>query len=187
MQENQEVTSPFRKLANEELNRLSVEEFKTSSKLHLVVVLDNVRSLHNIGSIFRTCDAFRVASIFLCGISATPPHREIHKSALGAENSVDWKYFAQTEEALSFLRANGYKLITVEQTKNSTLLGDFNPSVNEKYGLIFGNEVHGVSQPVTDLSDMTLEIPQLGTKHSFNVSVTAGIVLWDLFRKLQIS
>ncbi len=182
---DREFSGPFRKLGIEELNRLSVEEFKTAPKIPVTVILDNVRSLHNIGSIFRTCDAFRIESLFLCGISATPPHREIHKSALGAEDSVSWQYFPSAIEAVQYLKEKGYTLITVEQTENSKKLEDFVPVQNCSYGLVFGNEVRGVSQQIADQSDLALEIPQLGTKHSFNVSVTAGIVLWEFFKTMH--
>ncbi len=185
MSYDRKSSGPFRKLGTEELNRLSVQEFKTAPKIPVTVILDNVRSLHNIGSIFRTCDAFRIETLFLCGISATPPHREIHKSALGAENSVSWQYYPSTIDAVNFLKKRGYTLITVEQTENSQKLEDFIPVRNSPYGLVFGNEVRGVSQQIADQSDLALEIPQLGTKHSFNVSVTAGIVLWEFFKTMH--
>ena len=174
----------MRKLKNEELNRLSIESYKLAEKLPIVLVLDNVRSLNNIGSIFRTADAFRIKSIFLCGITATPPHRDIHKTALGATDSVDWKYFKTTEKALLELKKNGYLILAVEQADNSILLNNFQPSKAEKFALIFGNEVHGVGSNVIEMADQCIEIPQSGTKHSFNVSVSAGIVLWDIYLNL---
>ena len=170
-----------RKLQNSELNRLSIDEFKQVQKLPLVVVLDNVRSQHNIGAAFRTSDAFRVESIFLCGISSTPPNAEIHKSALGSEDSVTWQYFENAIDAIAGLKQKGYKIIAVEQTTDSVMLNKFSPDANEKYALVFGNEVRGVSQQVVDASDLCLEIPQEGTKHSLNVSVSVGVVLWDFY------
>jgi tRNA G18 (ribose-2'-O)-methylase SpoU len=167
-----------RKLQNSELNRLTVEEFKRSPKLPVIVVLDNVRSQHNIGAAFRTGDAFRIESIFLCGISSTPPNAEIHKSALGAEDSVDWKYFENIDDVITFLKQNNYRIVAVEQTVDSMMLNDFSTEANEKYAFIFGNEVRGVSQSFVDASDFCIEIPQYGTKHSLNVSVSIGIVLW---------
>jgi len=164
-----------------ELNRKSINEFKQSKKMPLVVVLDNVRSLHNIGSIFRTCDAFLVETVYLCGISATPPHKEIHKTALGAEESVDWKYFETTMQAIDDLQTNGYAVWGVEQTHNSTSLEQFSVEPGKRYAVIFGNEVRGIEQDVLDRCDGCIEIPQFGTKHSFNVSVSAGIVLWECY------
>jgi len=177
----------MKKLSMDELNRKTINEFKQSEKLPLVVVLDNVRSLHNIGSIFRTCDAFLVETIYLCGISATPPHKEIHKSALGAEDSVDWKYFETTMQAVAYLQANGYGVWGVEQTHNSTSLEQFSMEQRKRYALIFGNEVRGIEQEALDRCEGCIEIPQFGTKHSFNVSVSAGIVLWECYRKLKFS
>jgi len=172
----------MKKLKNEELNRLNIEDFKIVSKNKIIIVLDNVRSLNNIGSVFRTSDAFKIESIYLCGITATPPNKEIHKTALGAENSVDWKYFTSTEEAILHLKNNGYMVIAIEQADKTTLLNNFNKVENYKYALIFGNEVEGVAQSIIDNSDSVIEIPQWGTKHSLNVSVTVGIVLWELVR-----
>ena len=169
-----------RKLLNSELNRLSVEEYGRVEKVPLIVVLDNVRSMHNIGSAFRSCDAFRVEKLILCGISATPPSAEIHKTALGAEDSVDWEYFEKTEDAVMRLKESGYKAIAVEQTASSVMLDKFVPDLSEKYALIFGNEVKGVRQETVDLCDLSIEIPQYGTKHSLNISVSIGVVLWDL-------
>jgi tRNA G18 (ribose-2'-O)-methylase SpoU len=168
----------------DELNRKSIIEFKQSEKLPLVVVLDNVRSLHNIGSIFRTCDAFLIETLCLCGITATPPHKEIHKTALGAEDSVDWKYFETTMQAINYLNANGYSVWGVEQTHNSTLLEQFSMEPGKRYAVIFGNEVHGIEHEVLERCKGCIEIPQFGTKHSFNVSVSAGIVLWECYRKI---
>ncbi|MDR2064473.1 MAG: RNA methyltransferase [Prevotellaceae bacterium] len=176
-----------RKLQNSELNRLSIEEFKLSPKLPIIVVLDNVRSQHNIGAAFRTSDAFRIESVFLCGISSTPPNAEIHKSALGAEDSVDWHYFANTANALTFLKQNEYRIISIEQAENSVMLNNFLPSQNEKYAFIFGNEVRGVSQSIVDASDLCIEIPQDGTKHSLNISVSIGIVLWEFYKNMHSS
>ncbi len=173
----------MKKLSMDELNRKSVGEFKQSRRLPLIVVLDNVRSLHNIGSIFRTSDAFLIEAIFLCGISATPPHKEIHKTALGAEESVDWKYFESTMQAVDYLQANHYALWGVEQTQNSTSLENFTIEDGKRYALVFGNEVRGIDQKVIDRCEGCIEIPQFGTKHSFNVSVSAGIVLWECYRK----
>lgn len=170
----------FRKLLNSELHRLSVEEFKSAEKSASVVILDNIRSLHNVGSVFRTCDAFRLGRIYLCGICACPPSPEIHKSALGAEFSVDWEYRENTVELVRQLKEEGYTIVSVEQTENSTGLGDFHPEEGRKFAYVFGNEVKGVSQEVVDASDLCLEIPQYGTKHSLNVSVSVGIVLWSV-------
>lgn len=168
-----------------ELNRISAEEFKKAEKLPLVVILDNVRSLHNIGSVFRTSDAFRVECIYLCGITATPPHPEMHKTALGAEFTVDWKYVNNAVEAVDNLRREGYVVFSVEQTENSIMLEDMRLEQGKRYAVVLGNEVKGVQQKVIDHSDGCIEIPQYGTKHSLNVSVTAGIVIWDLFKQLK--
>ena len=173
----------MKKLNMDELNRKTVDEFKQSRKLPLIVILDNVRSLHNIGSIFRTSDAFLIEAIYLCGISATPPHKEIHKTALGAEESVDWKYFETTTQAVEHLHANNYIVWGVEQTQNSTSLEYFTIEAGKRYALVFGNEVRGIEQGVIDCCEGCIEIPQFGTKHSFNVSVSAGIVLWECYRK----
>ena len=169
-----------------ELNRISAEEFKKANKLPLVVILDNVRSLHNIGSVFRTSDAFRVECIYLCGITATPPHPEMHKTALGAEFTVDWKYVNNAVEAVDNLRQEGYIVFSVEQAENSIMLEDMRLEQGKRYAVVLGNEVKGVQQEVIDHSDGCIEIPQYGTKHSLNVSVTAGIVIWDLFKQLKI-
>lgn len=175
----------MRKLKNSELDRKSLEEFKASDKTPIVIVLDNVRSLNNIGSVFRTSDALLIEAVYLCGITATPPHRELHKTALGAEDSVQWEYFKNTEDAVAKLKENGFDIYSVEQTENSVFLENFETNPNKKYGLIFGNEVKGVQQKIVDASDGCIEIPQFGTKHSFNISVSCGIVLWDLFSKMN--
>lgn len=168
-----------------ELNRISAEEFKKANKLPLVVILDNVRSLHNIGSVFRTSDAFRVECIYLCGITATPPHPEMHKTALGAEFTVDWKYVNNAVEAVDNLRQEGYVVFSIEQAENSIMLENIQLEQGKRYAVVLGNEVKGVQQEVIDHSDGCIEIPQYGTKHSLNVSVTAGIVIWDLFKQLK--
>jgi 23S rRNA (guanosine2251-2'-O)-methyltransferase len=175
----------MKKLLNEELNRKTIEEFKLAGKYPVMVVLDSVRSLNNIGSVFRTCDAFLVEGIFLCGITATPPHREISKTALGATASVHWKYFEKTIAAVQLLRTQGYRIYAVEQTVHSLALHELSISQDEKYALIFGHEIKGVEQEVLDLCDGAIEIPQHGTKHSLNIAVSAGIVLWDFFRFYQ--
>lgn len=175
----------MRKLKNNELNRLSVESFKKAEKMPVTIVLDNIRSLNNVGSVFRTSDGLKVEKIILCGITATPPNKEIHKTALGAEDAVVWEYFKNTEDAVSELREQGCIICSIEQVENSVLLPNFEPQKDKHYAFILGNEVKGVQQKVVNMSDMSIEIPQFGTKHSFNVSVTAGIVLWEFFRKLS--
>lgn len=175
----------FRKLVNDELGRISVEEFKSAKKEDVVVILDNVRSQHNIGSALRSCDAFRVRKIYLCGICAVPPSAQIHKAALGAEFSMDWEYCESTLAVVEKLRGEGYTIVSVEQAENSTPLGSFSREEDRRYALIFGNEVHGVAQEVVSASDICLEIPQYGTKHSLNVSVSVGIVLWEILGKPQ--
>lgn len=177
--------SELRKLKITEMNRLSVEEFKEAEKLPLVVVLDEVRSLHNIGAVFRTSDAFLVNCIYLCGITATPPHPEMHKTALGAEYTVDWKYCKQTQEAVNELHAEGYTVLAIEQCEGSTMLDHLVLDPNKKYAIVMGNEVKGVQQEVVDMCDGCIEIPQYGTKHSLNVSVTTGIVLWEFANKMM--
>lgn len=167
-----------RKLLNIELGRVSVDEYKELPDSGLVLVLDNIRSAHNVGSAFRTADSFKVDKVYLCGICAVPPSAEIHKSALGAENSVEWEHVDDTMTAIERLKAEGYKILSAEQTMNSVMLNDFTPVEGEKYAVVFGNEVAGVRQDVVDASDMVLEIPQFGTKHSLNVSVSIGVVLW---------
>ena len=168
----------MKKLRTIEMNRLSVDEFKQAEKLPLVVVLDDVRSMHNVGSVFRTGDAFRIEAVYLCGITSTPPMNEIHKTALGAEDSVKWNYYPTALEAVEALKSDGYEVYSIEQAHGSTMLHDFTPIYNKKYAVVLGNEVRGVHQEVIDASDGCLEIPQFGTKHSMNVSVTAGIVIW---------
>ena len=167
-----------------ELNRLTVEEFKEEKKIPLIVILDNVRSRNNIGSVFRTSDAFRVEEIILCGITSVPPNAEIHKTALGAEDSVKWRYFENTLSAVEELKSDGYTVYSIEQAENSISLLDIQPDKSKRYAVVLGHEVHGVQQSVVDASDHCIEIPQFGTKHSLNVSVTAGIVIWDFFKKL---
>ncbi|PTQ97952.1 SpoU rRNA methylase family protein [Mucilaginibacter yixingensis] len=176
----------MRKLKLDELNRVSVDEFKQADKLPVAVVLDNVRSMHNVGSIFRTSDGFAVQQLCLCGITGQPPHREIEKTALGATQSIDWHYYPTTVEAVEALRADGYQIIAIEQAEHSTMLHTYQPDPNQKYALVFGNEVNGVADEVMQLADTCIEIPQFGTKHSFNIVVSAGIVLWDFCVKLDL-
>jgi len=175
----------MRKLHINELNRLTTSEYKKAEKMAIAVVLDNIRSCNNTGSIFRTADALLIEKIYLCGITATPPNKEIHKTALDAEKSVNWEYFSKTEDAVLQLRSAGYKIFAVEQTDNSILLPGFEPGNDKKTALVFGNEVKGVQQKIINICDGAIEIPQYGTKHSFNVSVSAGIVLWDIFQKIR--
>lgn len=172
------------KLSMEQLHRISVEEFKKAEKTPIVIVLDNIRSMSNIGSMFRTADAFRLNGICLCGITAKPPHREINKTALGATDSVNWQYFSSTIECIEFLRKKGYSIISLEQTENSVMLQDFKIS-SLPIALVVGNEVEGVQQEVINLSDDVIEIPQSGTKHSFNVSVSCGITLWEIVKQIK--
>ena len=176
----------MRKLKNSELDRLSVQEFKLSAKTPLIIILDNIRSLNNIGSVFRTCDAFLIEKIYLCGITAKPPHKDIHKTALGSTDSVAWEYIEDTFELVERLKAKNIKIVSVEQTENATMLNDFKPQQHTTYAIVFGNEVKGVSQDVVNASDTVVEIPQFGTKHSLNISVSAGVVIWDLFSKLKM-
>ncbi|MDR0863599.1 MAG: RNA methyltransferase [Candidatus Symbiothrix sp.] len=173
----------MRKLKITELNRITPEDFKTAEKIPLIVVLDNVRSLHNVGSVFRTADAFRVEAVYLCGITAVPPQAEIHKTALGAENTVNWQYFENTLDAVAELKQKSYHIAAVEQAENSILLDQLHLK-DEKYAIILGNEVHGVNQEVMNQCDSCIEIPQFGTKHSLNVSVTSGILIWEFFKAL---
>lgn len=175
----------MRKLRNNELGRISVEEFKESLKIPIIVILDNIRSLNNIGSVFRTSDAFLIEKIYLCGITATPPHKEIHKTALGATESVAWEFVEDTLSLVKKLQSEGILVASVEQAENSILLDNFDVKKENKYAIIMGNEVKGVQQEVVSASDVCLEIPQLGTKHSLNISVSCGIVLWQLFHKLK--
>lgn len=176
----------MKKLRTIEMNRLSVDEFKQADKLPLIVVLDDVRSMHNVGSVFRTGDAFRIEAVYLCGITSTPPSTEIHKTALGAEDSVNWKYFSTAMEALKELKSDGYEVFSIEQAHGSTMIQEFVPESGKKYAVILGNEVKGVHQEVIDASDGCLEIPQFGTKHSMNVSVTAGIIIWHFAKGILL-
>ncbi|MBQ8775487.1 MAG: RNA methyltransferase [Alistipes sp.] len=175
----------MRKLLNEELGRPTLEECATQDKLPVAIVLDNVRSAQNVGSFFRTADAFGIGHIALCGISATPPNREIHKTALGAEQSVEWSYHPTTLECIESLRQEGYRIIAIEQIEGATMLNNFRAESGERYALVFGNEVDGVDQAVADIVDGAIEIPQVGIKHSLNVSVSAGILMWELFRQMR--
>lgn len=175
----------MRKLKNSELDRMSVEGFKSVAKTPLIIVLDNIRSLNNIGSVFRTSDAFLVEKIYLCGITATPPHKDIHKTALGSTETVAWEYAEDTLELVKKLKSDGVTVCSIEQAENATMLNDFTPEQQTTYALVFGNEVKGVSQNVVSASDMVIEIPQFGTKHSLNISVSAGVVIWDVFSKLK--
>ncbi len=176
----------MKKLTILEMGRMNADEFKSAVKMPLIIILDNVRSLNNIGSVFRTSDAFRVEAIYLCGISATPPSPEIHKTALGAEDSVDWKYFEDTHEAVRSLQQQGYQVMAIEQCQGSTMLNEWQPDFQSEsitgYAIVMGNEVKGVQQTVVDMCDGCIEIPQYGTKHSLNVSVTTGLVIWDFFK-----
>jgi len=174
------------KLKNSELNRLSVRAFKQADKTPLIVVLDNIRSLNNIGSVFRTCDAFAIEKIYLCGITAQPPHKDIHKTALGATESVTWEHVDAILPLIDKLKTEGVKIASIEQAQNSVMLQDFKPKPKQKWAVIFGNEVKGVQQSVVDASDFCVEIPQYGTKHSLNISVSCGVVLWDLFKKMRL-
>ncbi|MBE6211331.1 MAG: RNA methyltransferase [Rikenellaceae bacterium] len=174
----------MRKITNAELGRPSLEEFAKQAKTPLVVVLDNVRSAQNVGSFFRTGDAFAIEHIALCGITATPPNREIHKTALGAEESVGWSYYPTTAECISKLRDEGYRILAIEQVEGAVMLDQFQAEEGIKYAIVFGNEVMGVEQSVVDMCDGAIEIPQVGTKHSLNVSVSGGVVLWEIFRQI---
>lgn len=176
----------MRKLANEELNRMSIEEFRKAEKSPLIIILDNVRSLNNVGSVFRTADAFRADSIFLCGITARPPHRDITKTALGATESVRWEYFNTVNQAVEKAKTLGFEVYAIEQAEGSILLDAFRPGKSAKIAVIFGHEVMGVSEDVMSQVNGCIEIPQFGTKHSFNISVSAGIVIWELFHKMGI-
>ena len=174
----------MRKIKNEELDRLDVAAFKAASKTPIILVLDNIRSLHNIGSVFRTADAFRVQEIVLCGITAQPPHKDIHKTALGATESVSWRYESDSLEAVKILKEKGVEVIAVEQAEGAQSLESFTPKAHTTYALVFGNEVKGVAQEVVSAAHGVLEIPQYGTKHSLNVSVSVGVVVWQLFQRL---
>ncbi len=175
----------MKKLKNSELNRPNVEEFKKIKKIPLIIVLDNIRSLNNIGSVFRTSDAFLIEKIYLCGITAQPPHKDIHKTALGATESVAWEYVEDTLVLVKKLQKEGITAVSIEQANASIMLQDFNTEPNQKYAVIFGNEVKGVQQEVVSASDYCIEIPQFGTKHSLNISVSVGLVIWDLFKKIR--
>ncbi|WP_412561712.1 RNA methyltransferase [Winogradskyella sp. MIT101101] len=174
-----------RKLKNEELDRLEVSEFKDAEKSPIIIILDNIRSLNNIGSVFRTSDAFLIEKIYLCGITAQPPHNDIRKTALGSTETVDWEYAENTLEVVKKLKAKNIKIASIEQAENATMLNDFKPQANTKYAFVFGNEVKGVAQEIVDASDVVIEIPQYGTKHSLNISVSCGVVVWDAHNKLQ--
>jgi 23S rRNA (guanosine2251-2'-O)-methyltransferase len=177
------ITYSMRKLANDELGRKSIEDFKQAEKTPLIIILDDIRSLHNIGSVFRTADAFLVEKIYLCGITATPPNKEIHKTALGATDTVAWEYSKSVTDLIETLKADGVSVWAIEQVENAVFLNDFTPEKDKKYALVFGNEVKGVSQEAIKLCDGSIEIPQLGTKHSLNISVSVGIVVWDILQK----
>lgn len=176
----------MRKLLNSELDRKNIEQFRKAEKTPFIIVLDNIRSQSNTGSVFRTADAFLVEAIYLCGITAQPPHREIHKTALGATESVEWKYFSKTSEAVLELKQKGYILLAVEQTEGAVELQDTKIDPGKKYALVFGHEINGVAQDIVDMCDTCIEIPQFGTKHSFNIAVSAGIVLWELDKKRRV-
>lgn len=180
-------STDIKKTSMDELGRISPKEFKKSSKAPICLVLDNIRSLQNVGSIFRTADAFRVSKIYLCGITGQPPNREIEKTALGATESVDFEYFETTLEAINALKADDYKIISIEQANNSTSLEQFQSSIEHKYAFVFGNEVFGVEDAVVQQSDEVVEIPQFGTKHSLNVSISAGIIIWDYYSKNNLN
>ncbi|KAB1069747.1 RNA methyltransferase [Tamlana haliotis] len=175
----------MRKLKNSELDRLTVNDFKDAEKTPIIIVLDNIRSLNNIGSVFRTSDAFLIEKIYLCGITATPPHKDIHKTALGSTDTVAWEYVENTMDLVEKLKAESVQICAIEQAENATMLNDFEVAPNTKYALVFGNEVKGVAQTVVSASDTVIEIPQYGTKHSLNISVSCGVVVWDLFSKLS--
>jgi len=176
----------MRKLKNSELERLEVSEFKNAKKSPITIILDNIRSLNNIGSVFRTSDAFLIEKIYLCGITAQPPHNDIRKTALGSTETVAWEYAENTLELVQKLKQGQIKIVSIEQAENATMLNDFKPQANEKYAFVFGNEVKGVAQNVVDDSDVVIEIPQYGTKHSLNISVSCGVVIWDVFSKLRL-
>ena len=175
----------MQKITNEQLGRLTADEFRTAEKMRVTVVLDNVRSAQNVGAFFRTCDAFAVEHLALCGITAAPPAREIHKTALGAEQSVDWSAHASTAECVASLRERGYRIYAVEQVEGAVMLDEFRACAGDSYALVFGNEVEGVAQTVVDMCDGAIEIPQAGTKHSLNVSVSGGVVLWNFFCQIR--
>lgn len=174
----------MRKLLNEELNRLSIEGFQETTKIPIVIVLDNIRSQLNVGSIFRTADAFLIEAIYLCGITGTPPHRDIQKTALGATETVSWKYFANSMDAIAHLKLQGYLIAAIEQADKATMLQQLHYDTNHKIALVFGNEVEGVQQEIVSHADVVVEIPQLGTKHSLNIAVAVGVVLWEMVRDI---
>lgn len=176
----------MKKILNEDLNRKTIDEFKNANKFPYVVVLDNIRSMNNVGSVFRTSDAFLCEKIYLCGITPKPPHRDIQKTALGATETVEWEYFEKTEDVVENLKNKGYIVVSIEQVEEAVMLNDFSPDVQKKYAFIFGHEVKGVKQSVVDISDFCIEIPQVGTKHSLNISVSSGVVLWDFVLKLRL-
>lgn len=176
----------MRKLANSELERKNIDEFKKADKTPIILILDDIRSLHNIGSVFRTADAFLIEKIYLCGITAVPPNKEIHKTALGATDTVIWEYAKDVLEVIQQLKSDNVAVYAVEQVEHSVMLHHFQVAANQKYALVFGNEVKGVAQEAIHLCDGVIEIPQLGTKHSLNISVSAGIVVWDLFQKMKV-
>lgn len=175
-----------RKLKLQELNRINVDEFKAAEKTPIIVILDNIRSFNNVGSVFRTADCFRIEKVFLCGITAQPPHREIHKTAIGATESVEWEYAESTMDVISKLKKEGWKTFAIEQTESSVMLNDFQPG-DDKIAIVMGNEVEGVDQAVINDCDAVIEIPQIGTKHSLNISVCTGLVLWDLYSKIRLN
>jgi len=175
----------MRKLKNSELDRLTVTDFKTATKTPLIIILDNIRSLNNIGSVFRTSDAFLIEKVYLCGITATPPHKDIHKTALGSTDTVAWEYEEDTLGLVEKLKKENVTICSIEQAENATMLDVFSPEAHKKYALVFGNEVKGVAQKVVNASDYVIEIPQFGTKHSLNISVSCGVVVWDVFSKLK--
>lgn len=174
----------MRKLKNSELERLNISEFKKAEKSPIIIILDNIRSLNNIGSVFRTSDAFLIEKIYLCGITAQPPHNDIRKTALGSTETVDWEYAENTLDVVKKLKIEGINICSIEQAEDATMLNEFNPKPNTKYAFVFGNEVKGVRQDVVNVSDVVIEIPQYGTKHSLNISVSAGVVIWDIFCKM---
>jgi len=175
----------MRKLKNSELDRLSIDGFKKAKKTPIIIILNNIRSLNNIGSVFRTSDAFLIEKIYLCGITATPPHKDIHKTALGSTDTLDWEYVEDTLDLVEKLKAEHVKICAIEQAEHATMLNNFEVQSNTKYALVFGNEVKGVTQDIVSNSDTVIEIPQFGTKHSLNISVSCGVVIWDIFSKLS--
>ena len=177
----------MRKLKNSELDRLSIEDFKKAKKMPIIIILDNIRSLNNIGTVFRTSDAFLIEKIYLCGITATPPHKDIHKTALGSTDTVAWEYVESTLDLVKKLKNEQIKICAIEQAENATMLNNFTIEANTKYALVFGNEVKGVAQEVVNASDHIIEIPQFGTKHSLNIAVSCGVVVWDLFSKISVN